>query len=286
MVYRSPLNQDEGDLYTGTRICRGCEKRRPMTEFYWTIKDKVRIRKCQECCGNRQRERKEERKEVYKEKGFARNLRAKYGLTVQEWQRLLESQDEKCQICKKDLTTKNTHVDHDHVTDQIRGLLCFECNTGIGKFHDNIEWLLAAVAYLQSPYPEVTLRSRDLSPEEKRQIRSESILEWHRSEEGQEVTKQRSAKFSGENNAAARLTDEQVIEIIHRYQAGGISQQALAAEYGISQTNISRIMLGKTRKSTKDPLDSFMLVQGQHFQAELPLFDTYLDTQKEGTTEA
>lgn len=247
MVYRSPLNKDEGDIYTGSRVCRACDERRPMTEFYWAVEDRYRVRKCQKCCGDRQRERKSNNRDVYKEQGFARNLRAKYGLTVQEWERLLVLQGEKCPVCSKSLTRKNTHVDHDHKTGQIRGLLCFECNTGIGKFHDDIEWLLAAVAYLQSSPPEVTLRPRDLSPEELKQIRSTSISEWHASETGKQRTQERSLQFSGERNADAHLTDEQADDIIRRYQAGGVSQYALAQEFGVSQTNISQIVRGKTR---------------------------------------
>lgn len=258
MVYRALDNQDEGDLYTGTRVCKACGKRQSMTEFYWGIKDKYRIRKCQTCCGERQRERKATRPEVYKEQGFARSLRVKYGLTVQEWERLLELQGRKCPICSKALTRKNTHVDHDHKTGIIRGLLCFECNTGIGKFHDSIERLLAAVTYLQSPPPEVTLRSCDLSPQELRQIKSASIAEWHQSEVGKQRTKERSMMFSGERNAAAKLTDAQAIEIVHRYRMGNVSQYTLAKEYGVSQPAISRLVLSKTQlgKSVQEDIDA------------------------------
>src|SRR5258708_1676639 len=90
MVYRSPSNQDEGDLHIGFRVCRKCEKRQDITEFYWAVKDKIRIRTCQTCCANRQRERKTTRRDIYQEQSFTRNLRVKYGLTVQEWERLLE----------------------------------------------------------------------------------------------------------------------------------------------------------------------------------------------------
>lgn len=248
MVYQSPLNMDEGDLYTGTRICRACNERLPMSEFYWAVKDKIRVRKCQKCCGERQRERKSERKDIYREQGFARSLRVKYGLTVHEWERLLQSQNEQCPICHKALSRKNTHVDHDHKTGKIRGLLCFECNTGIGKFHDDIDRLRAAISYLQSPLPDVKLRSRDLTSEELKQIRAKSAKTWHNSDVGRVQLKERSARFSGEDNAFARLTDSQVAEIIDRYQAGGISQSALALEFGVSQTNISRLVRGKSTR--------------------------------------
>jgi hypothetical protein len=60
---------------------------------------------------------------------------------------------EKCPICKdsfKELNIKSIHLDHDHATGKIRGLLCFKCNAGLGQFKDSIESLKAAIAYLEN----------------------------------------------------------------------------------------------------------------------------------------
>lgn len=60
----------------------------------------------------------------------------------------------RCRICGKPLTkvggTKDqvAHIDHDHETGKVRGLLCQECNIGLGKFRDNTEYLLSAISYL------------------------------------------------------------------------------------------------------------------------------------------
>lgn len=62
-------------------------------------------------------------------------------------------QDGRCAICRRPPsgTTKRQRflqVDHDHATGTIRGLLCNECNTAIGRLGDNVEGLLRALRYL------------------------------------------------------------------------------------------------------------------------------------------
>lgn len=56
-----------------------------------------------------------------------------------------------CAICKQPPSSgryKKLCVDHDHKTAKVRGLLCYNCNMGLGYFHDNSIALEAAVAYL------------------------------------------------------------------------------------------------------------------------------------------
>lgn len=81
------------------------------------------------------------------------NLKRLYGLTLEDFNRILLQQDNKCAICPHEHLDghKSTilHVDHDHITGANRGLLCKKCNTGLGEFKDNIQWLLNAVEYLK-----------------------------------------------------------------------------------------------------------------------------------------
>lgn len=76
----------------------------------------------------------------------------KYGLSPDQYYELLKSQGNVCAICKK--PEPNTHqykrlaVDHCHVTNKVRGLLCSHCNTGLGKFRHSKWLLITAATYL------------------------------------------------------------------------------------------------------------------------------------------
>lgn len=81
-------------------------------------------------------------------------LRAKYGITLEQYEELWTSQGGLCAICGKSEGSssawggsKMLAVDHDHETGRVRGLLCQACNVGIGHL-TNSEVLLAAAAYL------------------------------------------------------------------------------------------------------------------------------------------
>jgi hypothetical protein len=58
------------------------------------------------------------------------------------------AQDKKCAICEIPIEF-NAHVDHDHLTGLIRGMLCKNCNPGLGQFKDNIRSLERAIDYLR-----------------------------------------------------------------------------------------------------------------------------------------
>ena len=78
-------------------------------------------------------------------------LKRKYGITLKDYYLLLEKQNYKCAICGSDNPKRDKFfcVDHDHKTGEVRGLLCFICNTSLGGFGDNIRTLEAAINYLK-----------------------------------------------------------------------------------------------------------------------------------------
>lgn len=80
------------------------------------------------------------------------HLRRKFGITQGDYDRMLEAQGFGCGICGDVRPGGRTfHVDHDHVTGEVRGLLCVKCNQGIGLLRENPALLHMAVEYLQSP---------------------------------------------------------------------------------------------------------------------------------------
>jgi hypothetical protein len=74
-------------------------------------------------------------------------------LTVTDYDQMLAAQDGRCAICRNTtpLGRGRWHIDHDHVTGQVRGLLCNNCNLGIGYFGDDPEIIKAAARYVTKP---------------------------------------------------------------------------------------------------------------------------------------
>ena len=80
------------------------------------------------------------------------NDKKRFGIYTQTPRKeLLEAQNGKCGICKTPFTEVTPCLDHDHVTGNIRGLLCNFCNVGLGYFKDNLEALESARKYILNP---------------------------------------------------------------------------------------------------------------------------------------
>ena len=76
---------------------------------------------------------------------------ARMGITLDQYAATDEAQDWVCAICHREPTTERLHIDHDHRTGKFRGLLCGNCNRGIGLFADNAEYLQQAIQYVSGP---------------------------------------------------------------------------------------------------------------------------------------
>ncbi len=74
-------------------------------------------------------------------------LKTRYGISVEEYDKLLLLQEDRCPVCKK---RSPTHVDHDHDTGAVRGILHPFCNQLLGLAQENVETLKGAIEYLES----------------------------------------------------------------------------------------------------------------------------------------
>ena len=132
--------------------CKDCS-RADRRQWYQQNREKV-IAKVQ-----RWREENPERYQEWLKKNRAENseqrresnrrghLRRKYGLSIEVYEFLCLVQDQKCAICGEEV--EKLHVDHEHGTGRVRGLLCGKCNKAIGLLNDDPELLSAAARYLQ-----------------------------------------------------------------------------------------------------------------------------------------
>jgi hypothetical protein len=79
-----------------------------------------------------------------------RDLRRHFGITIEDYEELLNIQGHQCKICGRtpEEEGKSLAVDHCHVSGKIRGLLCYTCNTTLGHFNDSVVKLASAIRYL------------------------------------------------------------------------------------------------------------------------------------------
>jgi len=88
---------------------------------------------------------------------FSHNLKKYYGIDANDYNRMLKNQNGVCAICGREERRRDKfgnlmrlHVDHCHKSHTVRGLLCNSCNTAIGHFEDNTEYLQKAILYLSN----------------------------------------------------------------------------------------------------------------------------------------
>ena len=173
---------------TSQKICTKCNIKKPFSDFHKDRTTKTGVRSwCKQCISvdpkkiarvkKRYQENKEEikkkRKEWYysnidkvketgrkyrdrpghKERVYNNNLMRMYGIDINRYNQILESQNYTCAICgSTEIGTKhqkNFHVDHCHTTKKVRGLLCKSCNIMLGEAKDDPRIISRAIEYLE-----------------------------------------------------------------------------------------------------------------------------------------
>lgn len=142
-----------------TQVCTGCGREKSLDAFYRytendphvTGKPHARCKQCQnEARGIHRRNNPESAAAVRRRQKLKR-----YGLTPEDYNRMVEDQGGNCAICLREGvldpgSLMRLGVDHNHRTGKVRGLLCRPCNRAIGIFGDDAAVLDRAAAYLRS----------------------------------------------------------------------------------------------------------------------------------------
>ncbi len=127
------------------RICRFCKKEGTGLngkKMFMSNKDSNKLKSvCLECS------ELEEQRIVDQRRRY--ELDKNYGMSLDDYNEMYEDQDGRCMICDRpERENKLLAVDHCHTTGNVRGLLCQNCNLGIGLLEDNIKFLKGAIKYL------------------------------------------------------------------------------------------------------------------------------------------
>ena len=154
-----------GELYKeGLRKCHKCQEIKSLSLFYKHSRGggDGYAYACKKCSNNyvtnyrkdleyrqsaavRTKKYRELNKEGIREQAYFK----KYGITHTQKIEIWERQDKKCKICGESIDAiEKAHLDHSHITNKIRGVLCIKCNTVLGLVNDDIHILKMAIEYL------------------------------------------------------------------------------------------------------------------------------------------
>lgn len=148
-----------------SKICQKCKCQKLVSAFNKnrSTEDGLQNR-CRDCAKEYDRSPRvrKRKKEWYKEyyhskrgekarKRVAEKARLRnFGVTPDDYSQMFAEQDGRCKICGRHQSEleRELHVDHNCETGQVRGLLCFNCNVGLGHLRHNVELLQNAISYL------------------------------------------------------------------------------------------------------------------------------------------
>jgi len=125
------------------KVCVKCNKEKNFPEGFRSSSNRCKV--CLECS-----------KEVKRKIGSSDNKRnnqylKRYKITLDDYEKMLKIQNYCCAICTIHISelSSRLHVDHCHNTNKVRGLLCYNCNSGIGRFKDDESLLIKAADYIK-----------------------------------------------------------------------------------------------------------------------------------------
>lgn len=147
----------------GVKRCSMCKKDKPLSGFSKNRSRSDGLRAyCKDCASvvdkkwrieNPEKSRRISKtsydRHMTPEKRFNYKLKHVYNLKREDFDKMYDTQNGKCKLCYKEIKAQvQSHVDHNHDTGVIRGLLCSKCNLGLGHFYDNSDVLVRASKYI------------------------------------------------------------------------------------------------------------------------------------------
>ena len=131
------------------KTCSKCNETKQAIEFGKDSSKKDGLRSECKVCQNKREALRRTKPKVINQR-YKASLKQKYGIDVEEYNRLFEAQKGCCKICNKHQTEfkKKLSVDHNHTTGKVRGLLCDSCNRGLGFLQDSPNTVASALEYL------------------------------------------------------------------------------------------------------------------------------------------
>jgi hypothetical protein len=156
-VLREQWVRPEGYVEPVEKACSRCGEVKPIGEF--TVNHSYllggREARCRSCLNGQRREyrARPETKALVRNWETRSKLKMRYGISHDEYLRLLGEQGGRCAICgglpEGGPKSSRLHVDHDHDTGRVRGLICLKCNSALAQFGDSLEGVMKAVEYLK-----------------------------------------------------------------------------------------------------------------------------------------
>jgi len=174
-------------IVAGMKVCSKCKQAKPVSDFHIDRYQGDKLKPACRLCTNavkrkwrhdnadivRQKRKEEarrnsERIRAYYQTDKRRKATLKhkcekiYGITVNEFEAMMEASDGRCYICDRlpeeipGHRHKRLGIDHDHATGRVRGLLCTPCNVMLGSAGDSQQTLRNAIKYLQQLFPNPT----------------------------------------------------------------------------------------------------------------------------------
>lgn len=134
------------------RTCTACKIEKVLGDFALRSDLPGKFRShCRQCVNDQNLARYHKRpltKSAHTSAG-RRHLLKRYGLTPEGYSKMLAEQGGACATCGGKDTDRHLAVDHDHISGRVRALLCWTCNTGIGKLRDSPALLRLAASYIE-----------------------------------------------------------------------------------------------------------------------------------------